>query len=47
MKNSLPTKPVIFRTIVLVTCFIMVIFYNKTKAAAGSTSTASHFYVMK
>lgn len=49
MKNSLQTNPVILKIIVLVTCFMMAMFYNQSKAAATAspTSTASHFFTMK
>lgn len=49
MKNSLQTKPFIFKIIVLVTCFMMVMFYNQSKAAATSSSIsrASHLFIIK
>ena len=48
MKNSLQTNSFIFKIIVLVTCFMMVMFYNQSKAAAtvSLTSTASHLSVI-
>ena len=49
MKNSLQTNPVFFKIVVLVTCFMMVMFYNKSKAAvtASPTATASHSSLIK
>ena len=49
MKNSLQTNPVILQIIILITCFIMVMFYNKSKAEVTiyPASTASHFIIMK
>jgi hypothetical protein len=32
MKNSLLNKPLFLKAIVLVTCFMLVMFYNKSKA---------------
>ena len=34
MKNGLHTNPMMFKMIVLVTCFMLVMLYNKSKAAA-------------
>lgn len=49
MKNNSQTTPVILRTIVLFTCFMLVMFYNKSKAAATAfpTLTAWHLFIMK
>ncbi len=33
MKNNFQTNPAIFKIIVLITCFMLVIIYNKSKAA--------------
>jgi len=33
MKNILQTNPFLSKTIVLVTCFMLVMLYNKSKAA--------------
>jgi len=33
MKNGLPINPVLFKMILLVTCFMLVMIYNKSKAA--------------
>lgn len=33
MKNDLQTNPILFKMVVLVTCFLMAILYNKSKAA--------------
>ena len=33
MKNGLHTNPMMFKMIVLVTCFMLVMLYNKSKAA--------------
>lgn len=33
MKNGLHTNPVLFKMILLVTCFMLVMIYNKSKAA--------------
>ena len=34
MKNGLHTNPMMFKMIVLVTCFMLVMLYNKSKAAS-------------
>ena len=39
MKNNLHTNPLIFKLLVLVTCFMLVILYNKSQAS-GTWSTA-------
>jgi len=33
MKNGLHFNPLIFKMVVLVTCFMLVMLYNKSKAA--------------
>ncbi len=38
MKNSLQTNPLLFKTIVLITCFMLVMFYNKSKASNCNTN---------
>lgn len=40
MKNGLHINPVLFKMIVLVTCFMLTMLYNKSKAAG--TATAKH-----
>ena len=32
MKNNLQTNPLLFKMLVLVTCFMLVILYNKAQA---------------
>ena len=34
MKNNLHVNPILFKMILLVTCFMLAILYNKTRAAA-------------
>jgi hypothetical protein len=41
MKNGLPMNPMLFKMIVLVTCFMMVMLYNKSKAADIRQTTIS------
>ena len=38
MKNGLQFNPMLFKVVVLVTCFMLVMFYNKSKAAAYAKS---------
>lgn len=33
MKNGLHINPLLFKMVVLVTCFMLVMFYNKSKGA--------------
>jgi hypothetical protein len=33
MKNSLHTNPILFKMVVLITCFMLAMLYNKSKAA--------------
>lgn len=40
MKNNLQASPLLFKMMVLVTCFMLVIIYNKSKAA--EVPTVSH-----
>jgi hypothetical protein len=46
MKNGMQINPVMFKMIVLVTCFMLVMIYNKSKAADCGTSF-SHSVVAK
>lgn len=39
MKNGLQMNPMLFKMIVLVTCFMMVMLYNKSKAAGIRQTT--------
>lgn len=39
MKNGLQMNPMLFKMIVLVTCFMMVMLYNKSKAADIRSTT--------
>lgn len=32
MKNGLPVNPVLYKMVVLITCFLLVMLYNKSKA---------------
>ena len=41
MKNGLQMNPMLFKMIVLVTCFMLVMLYNKSKAA-GIHATTIH-----
>ena len=41
MKNGLQMNPMLFKMIVLVTCFMMVMLYNKSKAADVHTPTVN------
>ena len=42
MKNNLHTNPLLFKLIVLVTCFMLVILYNKSKAGDITPVAYSH-----
>ncbi len=33
MKNGLPVNPLLFKMVVLITCFMLVMLYNKSKGA--------------
>jgi len=45
MKNSLQSNPVILKIAILVTCFMVVMIYNESKAATRvPTSAASHLF---
>jgi hypothetical protein len=39
MKNGLPVNPMMFKMVVLFTCFMLVMIYNKSKAANISAVT--------
>jgi hypothetical protein len=41
MKNGLQMNPMLFKAIVLVTCFMMVMLYNKSKAADTRQTTVN------
>lgn len=41
MKNSLHSNPLLVKTIVLVTCFMLVMLYNKSKAADCSNKSCT------
>lgn len=41
MKNLFQTNPVLFKAIVLITCFMLVMFYNKSKAADCNSNAFS------
>lgn len=44
MKNGLHMNPLLFKMVVLVTCFMLVMLYNKSKGADIATKkiTAQH-----
>jgi len=43
MKNGLHINPLLFKMVVLVTCFMLVMFYNKSKGAdITETRTFQH-----
>ena len=44
MKNGLPMNPMLFKMILLVTCFMLVMLYNKSKAA-GINQPTTHTVV--
>jgi hypothetical protein len=39
MKNGLPINPMLFKMMVLLTCFMLVMLYNKSKAADTGKTT--------
>lgn len=41
MKNSLHTNPIMFKVVVLLTCFMLVMIYNKSKAEGTANATAA------
>jgi hypothetical protein len=45
MKNGLHINPLFFKMAVLVTCFMLVMFYNKSKGADISQATATQHTV--
>jgi len=42
MKNGLHMNPMLFKMIILVACFMMVMLYNKSKAAGVPHPPATH-----
>jgi hypothetical protein len=47
MKNGLQTNPVMFKMILLVTCFMLAMLYNKSKAATTQQSFGQQGMVVK
>ena len=49
MKNGLHFNPLLFKMVVLVTCFMLVMLYNKSKGAdtAGKKSVVYHTLAAK
>ncbi len=49
MKNGLQINPMLFKMVVLVTCFMLVMFYNKSKAAdfSAAVKKADHTAIAK
>ena len=49
MKNGLHMNPLLFKMVVLVTCFMLVMLYNKSKGADIATQkiTAQHTIALK
>ena len=49
MKNGLHMNPLLFKIVVLVTCFMLVMLYNKSKGADIATKkiTAQHTIALK
>jgi hypothetical protein len=48
MKNGLHINPLLFKMVVLVTCFMLVMFYNKSKAAdITAAKSLQHTVVMR
>lgn len=45
MKNGLHTNPFMFKMILLVTCFMLVMLYNKSKAANHTPSERADYAV--
>ncbi len=41
MKNGLQMNPMLFKMMILVTCFMMVMLYNKSKAAGVPNPTTN------
>jgi hypothetical protein len=39
MKNGLQSNPMMFKVVVLLTCFMLVMFYNKAKAQGTQHNT--------
>ena len=42
MKNGLHINPLLLKMVLLVTCFMLVMFYNKSKGADTTTSQRMH-----
>ncbi len=47
MKNGMHINPVLFKMVVLVTCFMLVMVYNKSKAADAGTVYAGQVTVVR
>jgi hypothetical protein len=50
MKNGLHMNPLLFKMVVLVTCLMLVMFYNKSKGAdicKKKYSSSAHTLVMR
>lgn len=49
MKNSLHTNPLMFKIVVLLTCFMLVMMYNKSKAQScyKTQFSAKHHQLVK
>ncbi len=45
MRNNLQANPLLFKLILLVTCFMLVILYNKTQAAGTTPASRSRVAV--
>ena len=42
MKNGLQMNPMLFKMVLLVTCFMLVMLYNKSKAATTQSLKQTH-----
>ena len=42
MKNGLHFNPLLFKMVVLITCFMLVMFYNKSRGADITTRQVMH-----
>ena len=47
MKNSLHTNPLMFKIVVLLTCFMLVMIYNKSKAQTAPSAVTKQLLVKK
>lgn len=45
MKNGLPINPVVYKMVVLVTCFMLVMLYNKSKAGVQMNVSQNDFAI--